>query len=406
MSKVITSTSFTLLATLLSLLTACSGNNFLEGRFAPDPNLRNNPTPTLTPEAGSTPANNSLPPEIPTYPAAQLLSVDSNNTENQGKTQWSSTDPINQIGDFYQQQFQNNNWQILTPFSSIDGNNTLVASKDGLQATITLTGNSSETQFTIDYLRQGNPVSSSPIPTPTPTISPNQLPEQTSTNFSDLTQVPEPLRTHIQNLGTLGILNAQNGDSFSPNTTINRREFARWLVRANNTFYQNEPGKQIRLGATTSQPAFQDVNVSDPDFPYIQGLAEAGIIPSSLTGDTTALLFRPTAVLTREILVSWKVPFDLRKTLPTATIDSVRQTWGFQDATQIDPKVLRSLYADFQNGDQANIRRVFGFTTLFQPKRAVTRAEAASALWYFGYQGDGRNAEEVLQAKNQTQPTQ
>jgi hypothetical protein len=404
MSKVISSTSFTLLATLLSLLTACSGNNFLEGRFAPDPNLKNNPTPTLSPDGGNTPNSNSLPPEIPTYPAAQLLSVDPNNTENQGKTQWVSTDPINQIGDFYQQQFQNNNWQILTPFFSIDGNNTLVASKDGLQATITLAGNSSETQFTIDYLRQGNTVSSSP--TPTPTISPNQLPEQASTTFSDLTQVAEPLRNHIQNLGTLGIITPQNGNSFSPNTNITRREFARWLVRANNTFYQNEPGKQIRLGATTSQPAFQDVNVSDPDFPYIQGLAEAGIIPSSLTGDTTATLFRPTAVLTREILVSWKVPFDLRKGLPTATIDNVKETWGFQDVAKVDPKALRSLYADYQNGDQAVIRRVFGYTTLFQPKKAVTRAEAASALWYFGYQGEGINAEEVLQAKNQTQPTQ
>ncbi|GFE69940.1 S-layer homology domain-containing protein [Chroococcus sp. FPU101] len=404
MSKIISTTYFMLLATLLSLLSACSGNSFLEGRFAPDSNLKNNPTPTLTPEVGSTPTNNSLPSEIPQYPSANLISSDPNNTVNQGKTQWSSSDPINQIGDFYQQQFQNNNWQILTPFSSIDGNNTLVATKDGLQTTITLTGNSSETQFTIDYIRQGNTVTSSP--TPSPTVSPNQLPEQASTNFSDLTQVAEPLRTHIQNLGTLGIVNSQNSDSFSPNTTITRGEFARWLVRANNIFYQNDPGKQIRLGATTSQPAFQDVNVSDPDFPYIQGLAEAGIIPSSLTGDTTATLFRPTANLTREILVSWKVPFDLRKGLPTATIDNVRDTWGFQDVAKVDPKVLRSLYADYQNGDQAVIRRVFGYTTLFQPKKVVTRAEAASALWYFGYQGEGINAEEVLQAKNQTQPTQ
>lgn len=404
MSKVRNYTTLTLFASLLSLLTACSGNRFLEGRFAPDPNLQNNPTPTLSPNTGSTPVTNSLPSEIPQYPNANLISTDPNNTENQGKTQWSSPDPINQIGDFYQQQFQNNNWQIITPYSSTDGNNTLVASKDGLQATITFTGTASETQFTIDYLRQGNPISSTP--TPSPTISPNQLPDQASTNFSDLAQISEPLRSHIQDLGSLGVLTSQNGDLFSPNTPITRREFARWLVRANNTFYKNEPGKQIRLGATTSQPAFQDVNVTDPDFPYIQGLAEAGIIPSSLTGDTTALLFRPTAALTREILVSWKVPFDLRKGLPTATIDSIKQTWGFQDAAQIDPKVLRSLYADYQNGDQANIRRVFGYTTLFQPKRAVTRSEAASALWYFGYQGDGRTAEEALQANNQPQPTQ
>lgn len=404
MSKITSSASYTLLATLLSLLTACSGNNFLEGRFAPDPNLKNNPTPTLSPEIGSTPNSNTLPPEIPQYPTARLLSVEPNNTENQGKTQWVSPDPINQIGEFYQQQFQDNNWLIITPFNANDGNNTIVASREGLQTTITLQGTSSETQFNIDYQREGSTVSSTP--TPSPTISPNQLPTQESTNFSDLTQVSEPLRSHIQDLGTLGILTPKNGNLFSPNTAITRREFARWLVRANNTFYQNDPGRQIRLGETTSQSAFQDVNISDPDFPYIQGLAEAGIIPSRLTGDNNALLFRPTAPLTREVLVTWKVPFDLRKGLPTATMENVKETWGFQDVSKVDPKAIRSLYADYQNGDQANIRRVFGYTTLFQPKKAVTRAEAASTLWYFGYQGEGINAEEVLQAKNQTQPTQ
>ncbi|PSF35184.1 hypothetical protein C7H19_17540 [Aphanothece hegewaldii CCALA 016] len=404
MPKVRLYTSFTLLITLLSLLNSCSGNKFLEGRFTPDPNLQNNPTPTITPEVGSTPNTNTLPPEIPQYPTAKLLSVEPNSTENIGKTRWVTPDPINQIGEFYQQQFQGNNWQIITPFSSIDGNNTLVASKDGLQTTITLEGNSSETQFTIDYQREGGTISYSP--NPSPTITPNQLPTQESVSFSDIAQVSDPLRRHIQDLGTLGVLTPQNGNLFSPNTAITRREFARWLVRANNTFYQNDPGKQIRLGETTSQSAFQDVNVSDPDFPYIQGLAEAGIIPSRLTGDNNALLFRPTAVLTREVLVSWKVPFDLRKGLPTATIENVKDTWGFQDVSKVDPKALRSLYADYQNGDLANIRRVFGYTTLFQPKKAVTRAEAASTLWYFGYQGEGINAEEVLQAKNQTQPTQ
>ncbi|MGB3642768.1 MAG: S-layer homology domain-containing protein, partial [Rivularia sp. (in: cyanobacteria)] len=55
--------------------------------------------------------------------------------------------------------------------------------------------------------------------------------------------------------------------------------------------------------------------------------------------------------------------------------------------------------ADYQNGEQSNIRRVFGYTTLFQPKKAVTRAEAAAALWYFGTESEGISAKEALKLK-------
>jgi hypothetical protein len=43
-------------------------------------------------------------------------------------------------------------------------------------------------------------------------------------------------------------------------TIINRRTYARWLVKTYNKFNENTPAKQIRLGVKTSQPAFSDVN--------------------------------------------------------------------------------------------------------------------------------------------------
>jgi hypothetical protein len=174
-----------------------------------------------------------------------------------------------------------------------------------------------------------------------------------------------------------------------------------WLVAANNRMYMNRPAQNIRLSTEASQPVFQDVPKTSSDFAIIQGAAEAGLIPSSLTGDTTALTFRPNAPLTRETLLLWKVPLDTRRALPSATVDSVRQVWGFQDAAQIDAKALRSVLADHQNGDLANFRRVFGYTTLFQPKRPVTRAEAAAALASFGSQGEALSAQEALQVSQQ-----
>jgi hypothetical protein len=171
------------------------------------------------------------------------------------------------------------------------------------------------------------------------------------------------------------------------------------LVSTNNRLNVDRPAQQIRLALDSAQPAFKDVPRSDSDFGVIQGLAEAGIIPSPLSGDSTAVNFRPDAPLTRETLLLWKVPLDTRQGLPTATIDAVQQTWGFQDTPRIDPRALRAVLADYQNSDLSNIRRVFGYTTLFQPKKSVTRAEAAAALWYFGFQGEGQSAQDALRGK-------
>jgi hypothetical protein len=37
---------------------------------------------------------------------------------------------------------------------------------------------------------------------------------------------------------------------------------------------------------------------------------------------------------------------------------------------------------------------------LFQPKKSVTRAEAAASLWYFGIQDQGLSAKDALEAKS------
>jgi hypothetical protein len=184
--------------------------------------------------------------------------------------------------------------------------------------------------------------------------------------------------------------------AFAPNQTITRGQYANWLLTANNLFYRDQPGKKIRVASSATTPAFQDVPVSHPYFGAIQGLAEAGLIPSALTGNSTAVNFRPDAPLTRESLILWKVPLDIRTTLPTASVEAVQATWGFQDAASIEPLALRAVLADHQTGDFANVLRAFGYTTLFQPQKAVTQAEAAATLWRFGTQTEGVTAADLL----------
>lgn len=416
-----------LLVSLLGILSACSGNRWIEERLAPDPKLEEK-TQEVNSSSNNEPRKlpsvkllDRFPQAIPLYPTAQLLYVETEAADRQGKTRWGSSQSSDRILSYYQNQFQSNTWEIERQETDA-AQKTIVASNDNWRVRVSIlpqsvkSGNSgNQTEFVIDYQRSEKIVG---VPTKDPDRIPttsdpanNQQSQPLPTNsestlsFSDLGRIPQQLDSYVEDVVALGILtsepdNKQTTKLFEPNKIITRREYARWLVAVNNRIYAHRPGQQIRLAAKTEQPVFKDVPSSDRDFAVIQGLAEAGIIPSSLTGDSTALLFRPDAPLTRENLVLWKVPLDTRRSLPSASIEAVKETWGFQDTAKIAPKVLRSLYADFQNGEKSNVRRVFGYTILFQPKKTVTRAEAAAALWYFGFQGEGISAKEAAKLKN------
>ncbi|MGJ3245368.1 MAG: S-layer homology domain-containing protein [Elainellaceae cyanobacterium] len=377
------------------------------------------------------------------------------------QTRWTTPDSPEQVQQFYLQLFEQQNWEIAqrpSPTSTSTQNSTgdLEAVREGVRVTLQFdsavqdiqadassgdrsspdapddlasengsTGSeSAPTEFTLAYSRSqvtpASALSDSPVSersqsaadSPSSSSAENlNVPanSRASQTFSDINDAPEELRPYIEDLAQLGVLtssvsDASDGSSsntFNPTQTVTRREFARWLFTANNTLYTDQPAKRIRPATDSVQPAFQDIPRSDPDFDVIQGLAEAGLIPSPLSGDSTTVNFRPDAPLTRQDMLLWKLPLDVRRSLPTATVDAVQQTWGFQDAARIDPKSLKAVLADFQNGDMANIRRAFGYTTLFQPQKPVTRAEAAAVLWYFGYQGEGLSAQEVVQPSRQ-----
>ncbi len=375
------------LVALLLFLGACANNpnaQVLERTFAADPQLT--PSPARPTPALRLPED--WPKNLPVYSQATLQSVSSE----EGKTlvRWQSPDPINLVQAFYDRELRAKGWRSTTsntPTNSGNEPSPIVVSQDGTQVKLALTPTNG-TLIAIEYSR----VNTSPLPSPTPSANPNF-----SGNPVELDAVPPQLRQVVEEVAALGILSAEasRSEPFNPNQPITRREYARWLVAANNRIYANQPGQQVRLATNASQPVFTDVPASDPDFAAIQGLAEAGLIPSRLGGDQGITTFRPDAPLTREQMLLWKVPLDTRQALPTISVELVQQRWGFQDASQIDPLALRAVGVDFQNGSQSNIRRVFGFTTLLQPQRNVTKAEAAASLWYFGSQGQGISARDA-----------
>ncbi len=369
-------------------------------------------------------------------------------------TTWQTPDGSDRVVQFYREQLPQQGWQIQGN-SLADPQGTIVAQLNDLQVTIRVPPAATApdqpapagTQFAIAYTSPTSTASPTPAASPTSTASPTpsasvspsptpsaspQPPQQIEAflgaegasdlagtpptgaiasppnapvptlppnAYTDLAQAPTELQRYVKELAQLGVLSlapnnakAQASTTFEPNKPVSRREYARWLFAANNRLYADQPGQQIRPGTTTAPVAFRDIPPSDPDYAAIQGLAEAGIIPSVLSGNPTAIAFRPDAQLSREDLLLWKVPMDTRQPLPAANLTAIQQAWSFQDAAKIAPQSQRAVLADYQNGDLANIRRVFGYTTLFQPKRPVTRAEAAASLWYFGYQSTGVNA--------------
>lgn len=453
---------------LLVSVSACGNtqaSKTLEQTFAADPQLENNPPfPKLT----QTPTQNNqkpeqpekavqlpadFPSEIPPYPNSKLL----DKSEQGRQTVWGTSDPTNLVQNFYQTEFEQKNWEIISRPTEED-NTSLVAQKNNLQVILSLKPSQTPgivTEYQINYQRQDGEITNvppppvistspltplpetqrspnftaspqvsptpipspeaavlpTPIPFPPSTISPAPIPTipESPVLKKALKDVPSGLRPYVSDLSKLGVFQQQrpknqyNRDSTTPlaepQNIVTRRVYVRWLVNANNEIFESQPAKQIRLAGVNDTPVFEDVPKTDPDFTVIQGLAEAGLIPSPLSGDTNVVKFRPDEPLTRENLILWKVPLDIRKTLPEATVEQVKSAWNFQDTSKIDPVALRAVLADSQNGDFSNFRRVFGYTRLFRPDKTVSRAEAATALWYFGDEKEGMSAQTALQAK-------
>lgn len=297
---------------------------------------------------------------LPVYQTAQL--IESQSTDREGRLIFTVANGAEALK-FYQSFFTQQEWQNLS-----QSDRQLISFNRQYLATVAVTN----TELSINYVQlQGTivlPAAALPAAKPDHANNTNQF---------------------VNDLQKLGVIPPE----FNPNATISRRDYVRWLVTTNNRLFADRPAQQIRPALPDRElPIFKDVPQSDPDFGVIQGLANAGIL------DRNVKEFQPDRALTREVMVQWKVPLDLRKAIPPASTNAVQAAWNFQDSERISPAALGAVLQDSRSGELSNIRRSFGFTTLFQPQKHVSRLEAATALWYFGDGTTGISAKEVLAA--------
>nr|GME20389.1 uncharacterized protein LOC109193336 isoform X1 [Ipomoea batatas] len=196
-------------------------------------------------------------------------------------------------------------------------------------------------------------------------------------------------QVHGQALAALQVLKVIEAD-VQPGDLCTRREYARWLVASSSALSRTTVSKvyPAMYIENVTELAFDDITTEDPDFPCIQGLAEAGLISSKLSrrdtqsssdGDQSPLFFSPDSPLSRQDLVSWKIALDKRQ-LPLVDQKTLRQLSGFIDINKIHPDAWPALVADLASSEQGIIALAFGYTRLFQPDKPVTKAQAAIAL--------------------------
>ncbi|WOL06075.1 hypothetical protein Cni_G14807 [Canna indica] len=191
-----------------------------------------------------------------------------------------------------------------------------------------------------------------------------------------------------QALAALQVLKVIEVDA-QPGDLCSRREYARWLVSASNVLSRNSFSKvyPAMYIENLTELAFDDVTPEDPDFPFIQGLAEAGLISSKLSESDLSgsinvhnnAVFSPDSPLSRQDLVSWKMALE-RRQLPEVDKNHLYQSTGYIDVDKINPDAWPALVADFSAGEQCITALAFGYTRLFQPDKPVTKAQAAIAI--------------------------
>ncbi|CAN6201640.1 unnamed protein product [Urochloa humidicola] len=177
----------------------------------------------------------------------------------------------------------------------------------------------------------------------------------------------------------------------SPGDFCTRREFARWFVKLCSKFERKRIQRIVpnKLTSGSIQSAFDDVNIDDPDFLYIQSLGESGIVLSKLSGSLETStsgspscvgnsFFLPESYLSRFDLVNWKVLVEH----PHAS--AIDQKMLSQNVSILDlracPDVSPSMLIELMAGENNIISRVFGNTRRLQPHKPVTNAQAAAAL--------------------------
>ncbi|MDP9105190.1 MAG: S-layer homology domain-containing protein [Candidatus Eremiobacteraeota bacterium] len=238
------------------------------------------------------------------------------------------------------------------------------------------------------------PVSSA-VPETVPSAAPATIASQ-----APVTSAPSPLpsvgltdidgvqgQKEIVQLAQLGVLDVTSGP-FHPGDPVKRRDFVRWLFKANNAVWADQPSRQIHPADATAQSSFPDLASSDPDFRYVQGLSDAGIAVGFPDKK-----FKADQPLTREQMIAIKSGLDRGGVEKSYAADDSYAHYNlpsWKDKALVSKTYAAAVATDVQDDPKDgspkidNIGRTFGAIAMFRPQQPVTRAQAAVVLNVIG----------------------
>lgn len=221
-------------------------------------------------------------------------------------------------------------------------------------------------------------------PSPQGSGAPNASPTPAYNDLQGVAALP-----YIDDLTQLQVFWPPGGP-FEPNKPVLRREFARWLQHADAAIWAQNPSVAIRPAAPDARAYFTDVPPQDPDFTAIEGLHDAGVV---LAPDKK---FSPNLPITREDALAIKAYVDCGAPDPLLAGDTKQAYFelpAWRDRSQIstrDAAAIATCLLQDQGTIPANrldtIDRTFGTITALDPRRPLTRAEAAALIWKIGEQ--------------------
>ncbi|XP_020586904.1 uncharacterized protein LOC110029121 isoform X3 [Phalaenopsis equestris] len=197
--------------------------------------------------------------------------------------------------------------------------------------------------------------------------------------------------TQLEALNVLRILKIIDYDA-NADDLCTKREYARWLVKANVMLERKAKNRLVptSLLAGSVSPAFDDVNLHDPDFECIQALGEAGIVSSRLSSPNSSSLsdieklneeegfyFFPNNFISRFDLVNWTAMLEYSNFLE---LEISRTKPRLLDLCARNLNAAPQLLADLISGNRGIVARTFGNIRCLQPNKPVTKAQAAVAL--------------------------
>ncbi len=210
---------------------------------------------------------------------------------------------------------------------------------------------------------------------------------------------PTPAYTDIQSVAAAPFIDQLTqlqvfwppGGLFEPAKPVLRREFVRWLMRADAAIWADSPSKIIQPAQPGAKQYFKDVPTDDPDFPAIEGMHDAGIA-IGYPNHT----FRPNVPITREEALAIKAYVDCGEPDPMIADDLAQAYYElphWRDVRRIGHAYVATI-ASCVLQDQGTtpenrldtLARTFGTMTALHPQRPLDRAEAAAMIWEIGEQ--------------------